>query len=57
WMRLGFLVDPAGKVPVKVIARTFASGKTEKFIYQCLAEGGLPCEKVNPEHVFVVGGF
>lgn len=26
-MRLGFLVDPRGKVPVKVVARTFASGK------------------------------
>lgn len=44
-MRLGFLVDPRGKVPVKVIARTFASGKTEKLVYQYLAELGLPCEK------------
>ena len=24
---MGFLVDPRGKVPVKVVARTFASGK------------------------------
>ena len=46
WMRLGFLTDVNGKVPVKSIARTFASGKTEKFIYQCLAELDLPCEKV-----------
>lgn len=27
-MRLGFLVDVKGNVPVKVIARTFASGKS-----------------------------
>lgn len=47
WMRLGFQVDAAGKVPVKVVARTFASGKTEKLIYQAFAELGLPSEKVN----------
>uniref|UniRef100_A0A6M2DTI9 1-phosphatidylinositol 4,5-bisphosphate phosphodiesterase n=1 Tax=Xenopsylla cheopis TaxID=163159 RepID=A0A6M2DTI9_XENCH len=45
WMRLGFLVDPKGKVPVKVVARTFASGKTEKMVYQCLSELGLPSGK------------
>lgn len=44
-MRLGFLVDPRGKVPVKVIARTFASGKTEKMVYQCLSELSLPFGK------------
>ncbi|XP_025205231.1 1-phosphatidylinositol 4,5-bisphosphate phosphodiesterase isoform X2 [Melanaphis sacchari] len=45
WMRLGMLVDPKGKVPVKVIARTFASGKTEKMVYQCLADLNLPSGK------------
>ncbi|XP_026498021.1 1-phosphatidylinositol 4,5-bisphosphate phosphodiesterase isoform X1 [Vanessa tameamea] len=45
WMRLSFLVDPKGKVPVKVVARTFASGKTEKLVYQCLSELGLPSGK------------
>ncbi|KAG8249426.1 hypothetical protein J6590_019714 [Homalodisca vitripennis] len=44
-MRLGFLVDPKGKVPVKVVARTFASGKTEKLVYQCLSDLGLPSGK------------
>ena len=48
WMRLGFSCDATGKVPVKVIARAFASGKTEKLIYQCLAELELPSEKVTP---------
>ncbi|KAG7302356.1 hypothetical protein JYU34_013858, partial [Plutella xylostella] len=45
WMRLCFLTDPRGKVPVKVVARTFASGKTEKMVHQCLAELGLPSGK------------
>lgn len=47
WMRLTFQVDAAGKLPVKVIARTFASGKTEKAVYQALADLGLPSEKVS----------
>lgn len=46
-MRLGFLTDPKGKVPVKVVARTFASGKTEKLVYQCLSDLGLPSGKVK----------
>ncbi|XP_077271092.1 1-phosphatidylinositol 4,5-bisphosphate phosphodiesterase isoform X1 [Temnothorax americanus] len=45
WMRLRMLVDPNGKVPVKVVARTFASGKTEKLVYQCLSELSLPSGK------------
>lgn len=44
-MRLGFTVDPRGKVPVKNVARTFASGKTEKLVYQCLLELNLPSGK------------
>jgi len=50
-MRLGFMTAPNGKVPVKVIARTFASGKTEKFIYQCLAELDLPSDKVRRNYL------
>ena len=46
-MRLCFSVDQDGKITVKNIARTFASGKTEKLVYQCLGELGLPCEKVG----------
>ncbi|XP_043461662.1 1-phosphatidylinositol 4,5-bisphosphate phosphodiesterase-like [Leptopilina heterotoma] len=45
WMRLRMQVDPNGKVPVKVVARTFASGKTEKLVYQCLSDLGLPSGK------------
>ncbi|KAL0266802.1 UNVERIFIED_CONTAM: hypothetical protein PYX00_009250 [Menopon gallinae] len=45
WMRLGMLVDPKGKVSVKVVVRTFSSGKTEKPVYQCLQELGLPSGK------------
>lgn len=46
-MRLSFQVDPKGKVPVKVISKTFASGKTEKLVYQGLSELGLPSGKVR----------
>ncbi|XP_023245459.1 1-phosphatidylinositol 4,5-bisphosphate phosphodiesterase-like isoform X2 [Copidosoma floridanum] len=45
WMRLRMLVDPNKKVPVKVVARTFASGKTEKLVYQCLSDLSLPSGK------------
>uniref|UniRef100_A0A336LNY5 Phosphoinositide phospholipase C n=1 Tax=Culicoides sonorensis TaxID=179676 RepID=A0A336LNY5_CULSO len=45
WMRIGFSVDPKGKIPVKMIAKTFASGKTEKLVYQCLSELDLPSGK------------
>ncbi|XP_035728404.1 1-phosphatidylinositol 4,5-bisphosphate phosphodiesterase-like isoform X1 [Vespa mandarinia] len=45
WMRLRMLVDPNGKVPVRVVARTFASGKTEKLVYQCLSDLDLPSGK------------
>lgn len=44
-MRLGFMVDQKGKIPVKIVARTFASGKTEKLVYQCLSDLELPCGK------------
>ncbi|KAJ1528678.1 hypothetical protein ONE63_007072 [Megalurothrips usitatus] len=52
WMRLKMLTDTKGLVPVKVIARTFASGKTEKLVYQCLSDLELPSGKgdsIEPE--------
>nr|CFW94238.1 Eka-phospholipase C 1 protein [Euperipatoides kanangrensis] len=45
WMKLGFTVNERGKIPVRSITRTFASGKTEKMIFQCLSELGLPSGK------------
>lgn len=42
WMKLGFSVDADGNLPIKRIAQTFASGKTEKLVYQCIGEVGLP---------------
>lgn len=35
-----------GNVSVRAIAKTFASGKTEKLVYQTLAECDLPSGKV-----------
>lgn len=45
WMRLGFLVDQKGNIPVKVVARTFASGRAERLVYQILSDLGLPSGK------------
>ena len=45
WMRIGFSVDAKGKIPVKNLAKTFSSGKTEKLVYQAIGEVGLPGEK------------
>ncbi|XP_029449368.1 1-phosphatidylinositol 4,5-bisphosphate phosphodiesterase beta-4 [Rhinatrema bivittatum] len=45
WMKLTFLTNISGKIPVRSITRTFASGKTEKVIFQALKELGLPSGK------------
>ncbi|CAL8394576.1 unnamed protein product, partial [Arctogadus glacialis] len=45
WMRMCFLTNVNGKIPVRGITRTFASGKTEKGIFQALKELGLPSGK------------
>ncbi|XP_053568133.1 LOW QUALITY PROTEIN: 1-phosphatidylinositol 4,5-bisphosphate phosphodiesterase beta-4 [Bombina bombina] len=45
WMKLTFLTNVNGKIPVRSITRTFASGKTEKVIFQALKELCLPSGK------------
>uniref|UniRef100_A0A8C5BM55 1-phosphatidylinositol 4,5-bisphosphate phosphodiesterase n=1 Tax=Gadus morhua TaxID=8049 RepID=A0A8C5BM55_GADMO len=45
WMRMCFLTNVNAKIPVRGITRTFASGKTEKGIFQALKELGLPSGK------------
>lgn len=47
WMRLRFMCDSDGKIPVRSVSKTFASGKAEKLIYQCMKEVGLPFEKTD----------
>ncbi|XP_066524106.1 1-phosphatidylinositol 4,5-bisphosphate phosphodiesterase beta-4 isoform X2 [Hoplias malabaricus] len=52
WMRLSFLTNMNGNIPVRSITRTFASGKTEKVIFQALKDLGLPNGKndeIEPE--------
>ncbi|XP_055374777.1 1-phosphatidylinositol 4,5-bisphosphate phosphodiesterase isoform X1 [Condylostylus longicornis] len=52
WMRCGFLVDTKGRIPVKNLVKTFASGKSEKSVYQAIGQVGLPSEKnatITPE--------
>ena len=47
WKRLRMTTTVDGQVSVRAIAKTFASGKTEKLVYQTLAECGLPNGKVR----------
>ncbi|XP_052105279.1 1-phosphatidylinositol 4,5-bisphosphate phosphodiesterase beta-4-like isoform X2 [Mytilus californianus] len=51
WLKLCLMVNPSGKIPVRSITRTFASGRTEKMIMQCLKDLGLPggkCDEIEP---------
>ena len=41
------MVSVEGLVPVRHITKTFASGKTEKIVYQALADVGLPSGKAD----------
>ncbi|PAA58432.1 hypothetical protein BOX15_Mlig025183g1, partial [Macrostomum lignano] len=45
WMKLCFSVNANNCIPVRVISKTFASGKTEKIIFQTLKDLGLPSGK------------
>nr|QNT60760.1 phospholipase C beta [Dugesia japonica] len=45
WLRLCLGVKANGMIPVRSISKTFASGKTEKIIFQSLKELGLPSGK------------
>ncbi|GAV02127.1 hypothetical protein RvY_12729 [Ramazzottius varieornatus] len=45
WKRLVIGTNEKGKIPVRSITRTFASGKTEKIIFQCLNDLKLPSGK------------
>ncbi|KAH3846069.1 hypothetical protein DPMN_088363, partial [Dreissena polymorpha] len=42
WLKLCFMVNPSGKIPVRSITRVFASGRTEKMVMQSLKDLGLP---------------
>jgi phosphatidylinositol phospholipase C, beta len=47
WMRIKLQLNNDKKIPVRSVTRTFASGKNEKFIFQCLKDLGFPSGKVN----------
>ncbi|KAA0193649.1 Phosphoinositide phospholipase C, partial [Fasciolopsis buskii] len=42
WIRLCLTVNPKNKIPVRVIMKTFASGRNERVVFQSLKELGLP---------------
>ncbi len=46
-MKLKLLVNSDHRIPVRSVTRTFASGKTEKIIFQCLKDLGFPHGKVS----------
>lgn len=46
WKRIHLTSTVDGKVSVKAIAKTFASGKAEKLVYQTLKDCNLPYERV-----------
>ena len=46
-MKLSFMLNDNKKIPVRSISKTFASGKTEKRIFEILKELGLPSGKVK----------
>ncbi|OUC45116.1 Phosphatidylinositol-specific phospholipase C, X domain protein [Trichinella nativa] len=48
WKMLSLSLNANRKIPVKNIVRTFISGRTEKFIIQCLVDSRL-CEGKNLE--------
>ncbi|CAF2035766.1 unnamed protein product [Rotaria magnacalcarata] len=45
WMKLSFMLNVNKKIPVRSISKTFASGRTEKRIFEILKELGLPSGK------------
>nr|AAS55894.1 phospholipase C beta [Lytechinus pictus] len=47
WMKICFQVNPNGRIPVRNLTRTFASGKTEKIVFKSLDELGLPSGKMD----------
>lgn len=47
WMKLTFMVNPNGRIPVRSITRTFASGRAEKMVMQCLKELGIASDKID----------
>ncbi len=47
WLRITLTVNPRGKIPVRVVTKTFASGRNERIIFQSLKDLGLPSGKVR----------
>ncbi|XP_014674680.1 PREDICTED: 1-phosphatidylinositol 4,5-bisphosphate phosphodiesterase beta-4-like [Priapulus caudatus] len=45
WLKLTLATNPNGNIPVRSITKTFASGKTEKMIFQSLKELGFSSGK------------
>ncbi|VDL14124.1 unnamed protein product [Hymenolepis diminuta] len=53
WLRITLTVNPRGKIPVRVVTKTFASGRNERIIFQSLKDLGLPSGKVHYAFLFI----
>jgi phosphatidylinositol phospholipase C beta len=53
-MRIKLQLNNDKKIPVRSVTRTFASGKNEKFIFQCLKDLGFPSGKVSSQIKFLI---
>ena len=47
WLRLCLSVNAINKIPLKIICKTFASGRNEKLVFQSFKDIDLPCEKTS----------
>ena len=57
WMRIKLQLNNDKKIPVRSVTRTFASGKNERIIFQCLKELGFPSGKVIIINIFEINPF
>lgn len=46
WLRLTLTLNARNRIPVRVIMKTFASGRNERIVYQSLKDLNLPHGKV-----------
>ena len=56
-MRIKLQLNNDKKIPVRSVTRTFASGKNERIIFQCLKELGFPSGKVIIINLFEINPF
>lgn len=54
WLRLTLTLNARNRIPVRVIMKTFASGRNERIVYQSLKDLNLPHGKVCFKLLFLL---